>query len=43
VWKTTRRDTTHNRFFPTVETRDATFAEFRRRPSLVAGHVARFR
>jgi transposase len=47
VWKTTRRRTTHNRFYPTVEQRDAalakTFTAFRRRPSLIAGHVARFR
>jgi transposase len=47
VWKTTRRRTTHNRFYPTVEARDAaltaTFADFRRNPRLVAGHVARFR
>jgi transposase len=47
VWKTTRRRTTHNRFYPTVDVRDAaltaTFAEFRRRPALIAGHVARFR
>jgi transposase len=46
VWKTTKRATTHNRFFPTVEARDAaltaTFENFIARPQVVAGHVARF-
>jgi transposase len=46
VWKTTRRRTTHNRFYPTVDARNMalanTFAAFRRRPSLIAAHVARF-
>jgi transposase len=47
IWKTTRRRTTHNRFFRTVEERDAalvrTFVGFQRCPSRIAGHVARFR
>ena len=47
VWKTTRRRATHNRFYPSVIERDAaltaTFTAFQRRPSLVAGQVARFR
>jgi transposase len=47
VWKTTRRMTTHNRFYPTVVERDAalvrTFERFRDAPFLVASHVARFR
>jgi len=46
VWKTTKKRTTHNRFFPTVEARDSaltdTFETFKKRPALVAGHVARF-
>lgn len=46
VWKTTRKMTTHNRFYPTPQARDAalraTFAKFQRRPSLIAGQVARF-
>lgn len=46
VWKTTKRATTHNRFFETVEERDAaltaTFESFRKEPRLIAGHVARF-
>lgn len=46
VWKTTKRATTHNRFFETVEERDAaltaTFERFRSDPRLIAGHVARF-
>jgi transposase len=47
VWKATRRATTHNRFYETVAERDAaltaTFEAFRDSPSLIAGHVARFR
>jgi transposase len=47
VWKTTRRMATHNRFYATVEERDAaltrTFDAFNARPKLIAGHVARFR
>jgi transposase len=46
VWKTTKRATTHNRFFESVEDRDAaltaTFESFIARPHLIAGHVARF-
>lgn len=46
VWKTTRKMTTHNRFYATVAERDAalrsTFTRFQRRPSLIAAHVARF-
>lgn len=47
VWKATRKHSTHNRFFATVADRDAalieTFERFRTTPSLIAGHVARFR
>jgi transposase len=47
VWKTTRRMATHNRFYATVDERDAaltrTFDRFREAPALIAGHVARFR
>jgi transposase len=46
VWKTTRRLTTHNRFYATTAARDGalrgTFKRFRDRPLLVAGHVRRF-
>jgi transposase len=46
AWKETKKHTTHNRFFHTTQERDAalvaTFEEFRRQPSLLAGHVARF-
>ncbi|HVP67085.1 MAG TPA: IS630 family transposase [Anaeromyxobacteraceae bacterium] len=46
VWKATRKRTTHNRFFPTVDERDSalvqTFRSFQRRPGLIAAHVARF-
>lgn len=46
VWKTTKKATTHNRFFANVAERDGalteTFESFRARPALVAGHVARF-
>ena len=46
VWKTTKRTTTHNRFYRTVAERDAaltnTFERFDASPGLVAGHVARF-
>jgi transposase len=46
VWKTTKRCTTHNRFYPTPAERDAalaaTFTRFRRRPDLIAGQVERF-
>ena len=47
VWKTTRKLTTHNRFFATVGDRDAaltaTFEQFRAEPNLIAGHVARIK
>jgi transposase len=47
VWKTTRRMTTHNRFYATTHERDSalrsTFRRFRRKPSLISAHVARFR
>ena len=46
VWKTTKKKTTHNRFYATVEDRDAalcsTFEAFKAKPALIAGHVARF-
>jgi hypothetical protein len=46
VWKVTKRRTTHNRFYATVDERDAalvsTFETFKAYPHLIAGHVARF-
>lgn len=46
AWKVTKKRTTHNRFFHTTAERDAalvaTFSDFRTKPSLLAGHVARF-
>jgi transposase len=46
AWKETKKRTTHNRFFRTVEERDAalsaTFSTFKSSPNLLAGHVARF-
>lgn len=46
VWKTTKRTTTHNRFFRTTTERDAalttTFEKFNAKPASIAGHVARF-
>ncbi|HEY0133616.1 MAG TPA: IS630 family transposase [Nannocystis sp.] len=46
VWKTTKRTTTHNRFFRTTTDRDAaltaTFERFNAHPTTIAGHVARF-
>lgn len=46
IWKETRKQATHNRFYPTVEERNAalrrTFQRFQRRPELVAPQVARF-
>ena len=46
VWKTTKRTTTHNRFYRTEAERNlalaATFINFNAFPHLVAGHVARF-
>jgi transposase len=47
VWKATRKMTTHNRFYRTIEERDAalvqTFKSFQRRPHLIAAHVQRYR
>lgn len=47
VWKTTRRMTTHNRFYTTTHERDSalrdTFRKFRRNPSLISVHVERFK
>ncbi len=47
IWKTTRKLTTHNRFYRTIEERDTalrkTFARFRRTPALIAAHVERFK
>lgn len=46
VWKTTKKRTTHNRFYKTVEERDAalcaTFGQFQANPKLIANHVTRF-
>jgi len=46
VWKTTKKTTTHNRFFRTTTDRDtaltATFERFNANPASIAGHVARF-
>jgi len=46
VWKVTKKRTTHNRFYKTVEERDsalcATFGMFQADPKLIANHVARF-
>jgi transposase len=46
AWKETKKRTTHNRFFHTVDERDdalvATFSEFESNPSLLAGHMERF-
>ena len=46
AWKETKKRTTHNRFFHTTDERDralcSTFEAFAKRPSLLAGHVARF-
>jgi len=47
VWKTTRKMTTHNRFYPTVQDRDSalrqTFDQFRLTPELIDHQVVRFR
>ena len=47
VWKATRKDATHNRYFDTPQQRDAalieTFIKFQRNPGLVDAHVERFR
>ena len=46
VWKVTRKMTTHNRFYATIDERDAalrtTFASFRQKPALISAHVERF-
>jgi len=46
IWKTTRKMTTHNRFYSTTDERDTalrtTFSKFRRRPGLISAHLARF-
>jgi transposase len=46
VWKVTKKTTTHNRFYRTVDERDAalisTFETFKAHPDIIAGHVARF-
>jgi hypothetical protein len=46
VWKVTKRHTTHNRFYPAVDERDAglvsTFETFKADSHLIAGLVARF-
>jgi len=46
VWKVTRKLTTHNRFYKTVEERDGalrkTFTRFQQKPSLISAHVERF-
>jgi transposase len=47
VWKTTRRMTTHNRFYTTTQERDSalrrTFRRFRQNPRLISAHVARYK
>ena len=46
VWKVTKKTTTHNRFYRTVDERDAalvaTFETFKAYPHMIAGHFARF-
>lgn len=46
VWKETKKTTTHNRFYRTVDERDAaltaTFKRFDDRPATIANRVARF-
>jgi transposase len=46
VWKTTKKRTTHDRFYRTTEERDAalcaTFGTFQSQPSLIATHLTRF-
>jgi transposase len=46
VWKTTKKTTTHNRFYRTVVERDdaliETFETFNPTPQLIAGHIERF-
>jgi transposase len=47
VWKTTRKLTTHNRFYATTDERDTalrgTFGKFRQQPTLIDAHVAVYR
>jgi transposase len=47
VWKATRKLATHNRFYRTIEERDAalrrTFKRFQRNRKLIEGHVQRYR
>lgn len=46
AWKTTKKTTTHNRFYRSVEERDSaltsTFRTFQAYPEIIRGHVARF-
>jgi hypothetical protein len=46
VWKVTKKTTTHNRFYRTVDERDealvSTFETCKHYPARIAGHVARF-
>ena len=46
IWKVTKKTTTHNRFYRSVDERDAalvaTFETFKAYPNRIAGHVARF-
>jgi transposase len=46
VWKVTKKRTTHNRFYRTVDERDAaladTFETFKAHPRMVVGPVARY-
>jgi transposase len=46
VWKVTRKLTTHNRFYRTIEERDTalikTFTDFQDCPRLISAHVRRF-
>lgn len=46
VWKVTKKTTTHNRFYRSVEERDTalatTFETFKAYPQMIAGHVERF-
>jgi len=46
VWKETKKTTTHNRFYRTVEERDAaltaTFRRFDANPSTIVGRIAQF-
>jgi transposase len=47
IWKATRKFTTHNRFYRTVEERDGalkrTFKRFQRHPELIEPQVQRYR